>query len=81
MYFVVRDGRYHDCTHITFRQFMNGALKGEIAAWEPTLGDWTNHLSTLFPDVRLKRFSKCAVGHDPVAPHLCAARLLGRLAL
>nr|CAD6605392.1 glutamate--cysteine ligase [Rhizobium sp. TCK] len=56
MYFVVRDGRYHDCTHVTFRQFMDGALKEEIAEWEPTLGDWTNHLSTLFPDVRLKRF-------------------------
>ncbi|MFN3634984.1 MAG: glutamate--cysteine ligase [Rhizobium rhizophilum] len=56
MYFIVRDGRYHDCTHITFRQFMDGALKGEIADWEPQLGDWTNHLSTLFPDVRLKRF-------------------------
>ncbi len=56
MYFVVRDGRYHDCTHVTFRQFMNGALKGEIAGWEPNMGDWTNHLSTLFPDVRLKRF-------------------------
>ncbi len=56
MYFVVRDGRYHDCTHVTFRQFMEGALKGEIADWEPTMGDWTNHLSTLFPDVRLKRF-------------------------
>jgi glutamate--cysteine ligase len=56
MYFIVRDGRYHDCTHVTFRQFMAGGLKGEIDAWEPTLGDWTNHLSTLFPDVRLKRF-------------------------
>ncbi|WP_337183365.1 glutamate--cysteine ligase [Shinella sp.] len=56
MYFVVRDGKYHDCTHITFRQFMAGALKGEIADFEPNLGDWTNHLSTLFPDVRLKRF-------------------------
>jgi glutamate--cysteine ligase len=56
MYFVVRDGKYHDCTHITFRQFMAGALKGELADWEPNLGDWTNHLSTLFPDVRLKRF-------------------------
>ena len=56
MYFVVRDGRYHDCTHITFRQFMDGAMKGEIADWEPNMGDWTNHLSTLFPDVRLKRF-------------------------
>ena len=56
MYFVVRDGKYHDCTHVTFRQFMNGALKGEIADYEPNIGDWTNHLSTLFPDVRLKRF-------------------------
>jgi glutamate--cysteine ligase len=56
MYFVVRDGHYHDCTHVTFRQFMNGALKGEIAEWQPNMGDWTNHLSTLFPDVRLKRF-------------------------
>jgi glutamate--cysteine ligase len=56
MYFIVRDGSYHDCTHVTFRQFMNGALKGEISAYEPTMGDWTNHLSTLFPDVRLKRF-------------------------
>ncbi|NTJ41425.1 glutamate--cysteine ligase [Agrobacterium larrymoorei] len=56
MYFIVRDGKYRDCTNITFRQFMGGALKGEIADWQPNLGDWTNHLSTLFPDVRLKRF-------------------------
>jgi len=56
MYFIVRDGKYHDCTHVTFRQFMAGALKGEVADYEPNLGDWTNHLSTLFPDVRLKRF-------------------------
>ncbi len=39
MYFVVRDGHYHDCTHVTFRQFMNGALKGEIAEWQPTMGE------------------------------------------
>ena len=45
MYFVTRDGRYTDVTDVTFRQFM-----------EPTRGDWTNHLSTLFPDVRLKTF-------------------------
>ena len=56
MYFIVRDGKYHDCTHVTFRQFMNGALRQEVKDWEPTMGDWTNHLSTLFPDVRLKRF-------------------------
>ncbi|MBN7763322.1 glutamate--cysteine ligase [Nitratireductor aquibiodomus] len=56
MYFIIRDGRYHDCTHVTFRQFMNGALKDEVTDGLPTIGDWSNHLSTLFPDVRLKRF-------------------------
>lgn len=56
MYFVIRDGKYIDATHVTFRQFMNGALKGEISNPEPTRGDWTNHLSTVFPDVRLKKF-------------------------
>jgi glutamate--cysteine ligase len=56
MYFVIRDGRYHDCTHVTFRQFMGGALRTELPDGMPTMGDWANHLSTLFPDVRLKRF-------------------------
>ena len=56
MYFIIRDGRYHDATDVTFRQFMDGALKGRITNPVPTMGDWTNHLSTLFPDVRLKRF-------------------------
>lgn len=56
MYFVTRRGKYHDCTHVTFRQFMDGALKHELPDGLPTLGDWANHLSTLFPDVRLKRF-------------------------
>ena len=56
MYFVLRGGRYHDGTHVTFRQFMAGALADEIPDGRPTMGDWTNHLSTLFPEVRLKRF-------------------------
>lgn len=56
MYFILRDGSYHDCTHVTFRQFMNGALKGEVNDPVPNMGDWTNHLSTLFPEVRLKQF-------------------------
>ncbi|WP_336055910.1 glutamate--cysteine ligase [Nitratireductor sp. CH_MIT9313-5] len=56
MYFVIRNGRYHDCTHVTFRQFMEGALRNEVINGMPTMGDWANHLSTLFPDVRLKRF-------------------------
>jgi len=56
MYFIIRDGKYHDCTHVTFRQFLDGALKGEVEDWRANMGDWGNHMSTLFPDVRLKRF-------------------------
>jgi len=56
MYFVIRDGRYHDMTHLTFRQFMDGAAHNSVPDGYATMGDWTNHLSTLFPDVRLKRF-------------------------
>ncbi|WP_273756500.1 glutamate--cysteine ligase [Bartonella sp. MM73XJBT] len=56
MYFIVRDSHYYDCTHITFRQFINGALRGQVANSIPNMGDWINHLSTLFPEVRLKRF-------------------------
>src|SRR5690606_18950118 len=56
MYFLIREGRYHDVTHVTFRQFMAGALRDSVPDGLPTMGDWANHLSTLFPDVRLKRF-------------------------
>ena len=56
MYFVIRGGHYHDMTHVTFRQFLQGAAHNEVPDGVPTIGDWANHLSTLFPDVRLKRF-------------------------
>jgi glutamate--cysteine ligase len=55
MYFVTRNGRYIDLAGQSFRAFMDGkldALPGE----RPTIGDWTDHLSTAFPEVRLKRF-------------------------
>ncbi|RLQ87246.1 glutamate--cysteine ligase [Notoacmeibacter ruber] len=56
MYFILRNGQYHRATHVTFRQFLDGALRDDVPDPEPTLGDWINHLSTLFPDVRLKQF-------------------------
>jgi glutamate--cysteine ligase len=56
MYFLIREGRYYDVTHVTFRQFLDGALGNSVPDGTPTIGDWANHLSTLFPDVRLKRF-------------------------
>ena len=55
MYFVYRDGRYIDVAGASFRDFMDGKLPklpGEL----PTLDDWSDHLTTLFPEVRLKRF-------------------------
>ncbi len=55
MYFVKRDGRYIDASGQSFRDFMEGrlpALPGE----RPTLKDWGDHLTTLFPEVRLKTY-------------------------
>lgn len=56
MYFVKRGETYHDATHVTFRQFMAGALRDELPGEVPELGDFINHLGTLFPEVRLKRY-------------------------
>ena len=55
MYFVKRDGRYIDASGQSFRDFMEGrlpALPGEY----PTAKDWADHLTTLFPEVRLKSY-------------------------
>jgi glutamate--cysteine ligase len=55
MYFVKRGDTYHDVTGASFRDLLAGklaALPGERA----TVSDWANHLSTLFPEVRLKRY-------------------------
>ncbi|MGX5735525.1 glutamate--cysteine ligase [Bosea thiooxidans] len=55
MYFVKRGDTYHDVTGASFRDLLAGKLEqlpGECA----TMSDWANHLSTLFPEVRLKRF-------------------------
>ncbi len=51
MYFIMRNGEYLE-THITFRQFMNEGWGTERA----TIDDWALHLTTLFPEVRLKRY-------------------------
>src|SRR5579885_1369947 len=55
MYFVKRDENYIDVSGTSFRDFFAGknpALPGE----RPMLSDWANHLSTIFPEVRLKRY-------------------------
>ena len=55
MYFVRRDGRYIDAAGASFRDFLAGRLP-QLPGEKPTLTDWADHLTTLFPEVRLKRF-------------------------
>ncbi|MDX1738476.1 MAG: glutamate--cysteine ligase [Alphaproteobacteria bacterium] len=55
MYFIYRDGVYNDVSGLSFRDYMDGNLKG----WEgkmPVQQDWDDHLTTAFPEVRLKQF-------------------------
>jgi len=52
MFFVVRGGVYRRARALTFRRFLREGFEGETA----TMGDWEVHLSTLFPEVRLKRY-------------------------
>lgn len=55
MYFVCRDGVYHDVAGLSFRDFMAGNLKGFEGQF-PTWQDWEDHCTTNFPEVRLKQF-------------------------
>jgi glutamate--cysteine ligase len=55
MYFVYRDGRYIDVAGASFRDFLAGKLEA-LPGERPTIEDWADHLTTLFPEVRLKRF-------------------------
>jgi glutamate--cysteine ligase len=51
MFFIVRDGQYRPANTVTFRQFMERGFEGH----RPNAADWDLHLTTLFPEVRLKR--------------------------
>jgi glutamate--cysteine ligase len=55
MYFVYRDGRYIDVAGASFRDFLAGRLEA-LPGQRPTIEDWADHLTTLFPEVRLKKF-------------------------
>ena len=71
MYFVYRDGRYIDALGQSFRDFMAGklpALPGE----KPTLSDWADHLTTIFPEARLKRFIEMRGADGGPWRRLCA---------
>jgi glutamate--cysteine ligase len=55
MYFVKRDSTYHDVAGASFRDLFAGKL-AQLPGERATRSDWANHVSTLFPEVRLKRY-------------------------
>ena len=55
MYFVKRDSTYHDVAGASFRDLLAGKLP-QLPGERATRSDWANHVSTLFPEVRLKRY-------------------------
>jgi len=72
MYFVHRDGRYIDLAGQSFRHFMAGRL-GNTEAGEATVGDFADHMTTVFTDVRLKRFLEMR-GADAGTPDMMLAQ-------
>ena len=71
MYFVYRDGKYIDALGQSFRDFLAGklpALPGEI----PTLSDWADHLTTVFPEARVKQFIEMRGADCGSVRHLAA---------
>jgi glutamate--cysteine ligase len=71
MYFVVRDGRYIDVAGQSFRDFLAGRLPG-IPGERPTMGDFADHITTVFTEVRLKRYLEMR-GADSGPPEMLMA--------
>lgn len=72
MYFLYRDGQYIDMTGMTFRQFLEKGGSDSAPGARPTIGDWVDHLTTLFPEVRLKRFIEMRGADGGPWRRLCA---------
>ena len=71
MYFVYRDGIYYDVTGQSFRDFMEGKL-ADFPDEYPTLDDWEQHLTTCFPEVRLKRYMEMRGADGGPWGNICA---------
>jgi glutamate--cysteine ligase len=71
MYFVYRDGVYHDVAGESFRAFLRGELP-QLPGMRPTLKDWSDHLTTIFPEVRLKNYLEMRGADSGPWRRLCA---------
>ncbi len=72
MYFVYRDGAFHDVAGASFRDFMAGRLAA-LPGVRATIGDFADHSTTAFPDVRLKRYIETR-GADSGSPAMMLAQ-------
>jgi glutamate--cysteine ligase len=72
MFFLVRDGKYRALRGTTFRDFVDRGIESEGERFEPLLADWDLHLTTLFPEVRLKRFIEVRGADAAPGPFICA---------
>jgi glutamate--cysteine ligase len=72
MYFVARDGKLRDVAGASFRDYMAGKVEA-LADLTPTLGDFADHITTTFPEVRLKRFLEMR-GADAGTPAMMVAQ-------
>ena len=75
MYFVVRDGRFIDAKGQPFGDFLAGQLEA-LPGTRPTLDDWETHLTTMFPDVRMKRFLEMRGADGGPWSRICALSAL-----
>ncbi len=71
MYFVYRNGEYLDASGLSFRDFLAGKLS-ILPGEKPTIKDWEDHLTTAFPEVRLKRFLEMRGADGGPWRRLCA---------
>jgi glutamate--cysteine ligase len=71
MYFSYRDGIYHDLAGQSFRKFMRGEL-AELPGATPTMTDWADHMTTAFPEVRMKKFLEMRGADGGPWNRLCA---------
>jgi glutamate--cysteine ligase len=71
MYFVKRGDNYFDVAGASFRDLIDGKLK-ELPGERATLSDWKNHLSTIFPEVRLKDYLEMRGADGGPGSRICA---------
>ena len=71
MYFAYRNGGYVDAAGLSFRDFLDGRLS-VLPGERPTMDDWADHLSTAFPEVRLKTFLEMRGADSGLADQIVA---------